>query len=113
MDNTPDDLRILATSGQKGGVGLYQIVSINAGSRQGIQPGNVFSAYRAGLKTKDRTAYRYGSFAKDAEVQLPAVYDGLVMVFRTFDEISYGMVMKGDRVVLEFDTLRHPDKTEM
>jgi len=113
MDSTPEGLRILGTSGQKGGVGLYQIVSISGGSRQGIQPGHVFSAYRSGLKTKDRTGYRWGSFAKDAEVQLPAVFDGLVMVFRTFDDISYGMVMKGERVVQEFDILRHPDETEM
>jgi len=113
MDETPDGLRVLATSGQKGGVGLYQIVSINGGSRQGIQPGHVFSAYRAGQKTTDIVGYRHGSFAKDAQVQLPAEYDGLVMVFRTFDDISYGMVMKGNRVVMEFDTLRHPDRSEM
>ena len=34
----------------------------------------------------------------------------IVMVFRTFDDISYGMVMGGSRVVLEFDMLRHPDE---
>jgi hypothetical protein len=113
MDETPDGLRVLATSGQKAGVGLYQIVSINGGSRQGIQPGHVFSAYRSGMKAEDRIGYRHGSFAKDAQVQLPPVYDGLVMVFRTFDDISYGMVMKGERVVVEFDMLRHPDRTEM
>jgi hypothetical protein len=32
------------------------------------------------------------------------------MVFRTFDDISYGMVMSGSRVVIEFDVLRHPDE---
>ena len=34
----------------------------------------------------------------------------LVMVFRTFGEISYGMVMGGDRPVAAFDSLRHPDE---
>ena len=79
----------------------------------GIQPGHVFSAYRSGAVVRDKTGFRHGSFAKDAEVELPAQFDGLIMVFRTFEDISYGMVMKGKRVVLEFDTLRHPDQTEM
>ena len=110
MDNIPDGLRVLATSGQKAGVGLYQIVSINGGSNQGLQPGHVFSAFSKGDRVEDRTGYRRGSFAKDAEVRLPDVYDGLVMVFRTFGDISYGLVMSGTRVVEEFDSLRHPDE---
>ena len=89
---------------------MYQIVSISGGARDGIQPGHVFSAFDEGQFVTDRTGYRYGSFAKDAEVQLPDVYDGLVMVFRTFDDISYGLVMSGSRVVEEFDILKHPDE---
>ena len=110
MDRVPEGLRVLATSGQKAGVGLYQIVAINAGSRQGLETGHVFSAFRQGLDVEDRTGYRWGSFSKEAEVRLPDVYDGLVMVFRTFDDISYGMVVSGKRVVLAYDTLRHPDE---
>jgi len=109
MDTVPDGLRVLATSGQRSGVGLYQIVSINGGARQGIEPGHVFSAFGKGAKVTDRTGYRYGSFSKDAEVRLPDVYDGLVMVFRTFDDISYGLVVSAGRVVEEYDMLRHPD----
>ena len=60
--------------------------------------------------TKDRTGFRYGSFSKEAAPRLPETYDGLVMVFRTFEDISYGMVMGGGkRVVVEYDMLRHPD----
>jgi hypothetical protein len=110
MDSVPEGLRVLATSGQKAGVGLYQIVSISGGSRMGIKPGHVFSAFDEGAVVTDRTGYRYGSFARDAEVQLPDVYDGLVMVFRTFEDISYGLVMSGSRVVEEFDVLKHPDE---
>ena len=110
MDSIPDGLRVLATSGQKSGVGLYQIVAINGGTRQGLQNGHVFSAFRQGLDVKDRTGYRWGSFAKASDVRLPDVYDGLVMVFRTFDDISYGMVLSGKRVVEAYDQLRHPDE---
>ena len=110
METVPDGLRVLATSGQKGGVGLYQIVSINGGHNQGVETGHVFSAFRKGDEVDDRTGYRYGSFSKDSEVRLPDGYDGRVMVFRTFDEVSYGMVMSGSRVVMELVSLRHPDE---
>ena len=110
MDNIPSDLRVLATSGQRSGVGLYQIVSLNAGTNQGVEAGNVFSAFRLGQIIKDRTGFRYGSFSEEAAPRLPETYDGLVMVFRTFEDISYGMVMGGGkRVVVEYDMLRHPD----
>jgi hypothetical protein len=110
MDEVPDGLRILATSGQRSGVGLYQIVSINGGANQGIQPGNVFAAFRTGQIVRDRTGYREGSFSTEAKVRLPETFDGLIMVFRTFNDISYAMVMSGSRVVMEFDVLRHPDE---
>ncbi len=109
MDTVPDGLRILATSGQKSGVGIYQIVSINGGANDGIESGHVFAAFRKGDVIQDDVGYRAGSFSKDAEVRLPEQYDGIVMVFRTFDDISYGMAMSGSRVVKEFDVLRHPD----
>jgi hypothetical protein len=110
MDSVPDGLRVLGTSGQRSGVGIHQIVSINGGSNQGLKPGHVFSAFGRGDMVVDRTGYRWGSFAKDADARLPDVFDGIVMVFRTFDEISYGMVMSGARVVEDFDMLRHPDE---
>jgi hypothetical protein len=110
MDDIPPGLRVLATSGSKSGVGLYQIVAINGGWNQGLKPGHVFSAFSKGKKVADETGYRHGSFAKDAEVRLPDVYDGLVMVFRTFGDISYGLVMSGSRSVEEYDSLRHPDE---
>ena len=59
---------------------------------------------------QDDIGYRHGSFSKEADIRLPDVYDGLVMVFRSFDDISYGMVMKADRLVDEYDILRHPDQ---
>ena len=109
MDNVPSGLRILATSGSRSGVGLYMIVSINAGTNQGVEAGHVFSAFRQGDEITDRVGFRWGSFSEEAYVRLPDVFDGLVMIFRTFGDISYGMVMSSDRGVVEYDILRHPD----
>ncbi len=108
LEPTPDDMVVLATTGATYGVGHYQIVAISGGTRQGVRPGHVFSAYDPGDKVVDRTGYRWGSFAKESKVQLPSLYNGLVMVFRTFSDVSYAIVMDGPRLVKEFDELRHP-----
>ena len=108
MDSVPENLRILATKDALYGVGHYQIVALNGGSRQGVESGHVFSVFRPGPEVKDRTGYRYGSFAEEAELRLPPTYSALVMVFRTFDDVSYAMVMAGDNVVREFDYVRDP-----
>jgi hypothetical protein len=108
MDSMPDDMVVLATTGATYGVGHYQIVAISGGSRQGVHPGHVFSVYGPGDVVEDRTGYRYGSFDKESKVQLPSLYNGLVMVFRSFGDVSYAIVMDGPRLVKEFDELQHP-----
>jgi hypothetical protein len=44
-----------------------------------------------------------------AEVQLPEEYVAHVMVFRTFDRVSYGLVMDGVRPVALYDVARAAD----
>jgi hypothetical protein len=73
-----------------------------------VHPGHVFSVYGPGDVVEDRTGYRYGSFDKESKVQLPSLYNGLVMVFRSFGDVSYAIVMDGPRLVKEFDELQHP-----
>ncbi|MDX1556303.1 MAG: hypothetical protein R3212_09775, partial [Xanthomonadales bacterium] len=108
LEPMPNDMVVLATTGASYGVGHYQIVAISGGTRQGVRPGHVFSAYGPGEVVDDRTGYRWGSFAKESEVRLPSLYNGLVMVFRTFSDVSYAIVMDGPRLVKEFDELHHP-----
>lgn len=110
MDIVPPDFRILATKDALYGVGHNQIVSINGGSLQGVESGHVFSVFRPGAEAKDRVGYRWGSFAEASDVRLPDEYRALVMVFRTFDNISYALVMMGDDVIRQYDVLRHPSE---
>ncbi|MGH8035310.1 MAG: LysM peptidoglycan-binding domain-containing protein [Lysobacterales bacterium] len=110
MQTVPADFRVLATKDSLYGVSDYQIVSIAGGSRQGVESGHVFSVFRPGEEVKDAVGYRYGSFAKESNVQLPEEFHALIMVFRTFDDISYAMVLSSDNTVRAFDHLRHPDE---
>jgi hypothetical protein len=40
---------------------------------------------------------------------MPDEFVGHVMVFRTFDKVSYGLIMDGIKPVRVGDLLKHPD----
>ncbi|MBT8062640.1 MAG: LysM peptidoglycan-binding domain-containing protein [Xanthomonadales bacterium] len=116
MAGMPDNLKVLAIQGAGYGVGHYQIVAISGGSRQGVEAGHVFSAFRPGVRIRDEIKYPAGSTADIGtwdgdKVTLPDEYDAHIMVFRVFDEVSYAMVMDGARPVRELDILKHADET--
>ena len=50
-----------------------------------------------------------GLHPHDASVQLPEEYIGHVMVFRTFEHVSYGLIMDGIKPVHIGDKLYEPD----
>jgi hypothetical protein len=110
MNSVPEGLRILSTKDALYGVGHYQIVALNGGKSQGLESGHVFSVFRPGREVEDRVGYRWGSFDENADVTLPDQYHATVMVFRTFDNVSYAMVLGGDNLVRTWDILKHPDE---
>lgn len=110
----PDNLRVLAFTDAIDAVGPLQVVALSRGTHDGIENGQVFSLYHPGKTIVDKTRYPEGSakaffHPKDKQVQLPEEYIGHVMVFRTFERISYGLVMDGIRPVHLLDRLHGPD----
>ena len=45
------------------------------------------------------------------DLVLPDEYAGHVMVFRTFDKVSYGLIMEGTKPSRVGYRLKHPDAT--
>jgi len=77
-----------------------QVVSINKGSRDGVEPGFVMAILSEGERVIDRTD------PERVRIKLPDERNGLLMVFRTFDRVSYGLILNirtgvkiGDRLV--------------
>jgi LysM domain len=77
-----------------------QVVVINRGKVDGIENGYVMAILKDGATILDRT-----TDAKDT-IKLPDERNGLLMVFRTFDRLSYALVLQitdgvrvGDRLV--------------
>jgi hypothetical protein len=103
------DGRIVSVTDGVSIVGAYQIVTLNRGTSHGLEPGHVLSVFQAGREEKDRFANRgffAGYFAE--KVQLPDEYAGLLMVFRSFENISYGLIVKAESEIHVLDVVRNP-----
>ncbi|MCZ6855579.1 MAG: LysM peptidoglycan-binding domain-containing protein [Gammaproteobacteria bacterium] len=81
-------------------VGTYDVVVLNLGEREGLQVGNVLAIYKRGAMARDRIA--------NETIRLPSERAGLLMVFRTFEKLSYGLVLAAERPLSINDEVRNP-----
>jgi hypothetical protein len=84
-------------------IARFQVGVINLGERDGIEQGHVLATYQSGRVVQDQFASQRGE-----PVTLPDERIGLMMVFRTFEKVSYALVMESTRPIQEGDALRHP-----
>ncbi|MGH8454004.1 MAG: LysM peptidoglycan-binding domain-containing protein [Nevskiales bacterium] len=96
---------IIAVTGGVSQISKYQIVTLNKGARDGAKVGQVFSIYQAGRQVRDP----YGN--ANATVILPEEKAGLLMVFKTYERVSYALVMKSTRSIHLLDKFRTPENT--
>jgi hypothetical protein len=113
-ERVPDGLTVMALSGEALAFsGPDQVVALSRGSDDGVEVGQVYSVFEPGRAVRDDTRYPAGSFKrlvnpKDSMVELPGEFAGHVMVFRTFDKVSYALIMDGIRPVRIGHELRAP-----
>ena len=84
-------------------IGQYNIVVIDRGARDGLEPGTVLRVDQLGETVRDVVT----PDSRDT-VKLPDEQAGLLMVFRTFDKLSFGIVMHATRVMHVNDKVRNP-----
>ena len=103
--------RIIAVSDGVSIIGQYEVVAINRGAVDGLAPGNVLAVYQAGDLIADtatkgflNTMTRLGS----SKVRLPDERTGTFMVFKTFDHLSYGLIMEATNVIRVLDRVENP-----
>ena len=105
--------RILAVADGFTTGGPRDIVAISVGARDGVDNGTVFSSWQVGNSVVDRVENGWGrsedTFGKADKVRLPDEFSGHLMVFRTFDKVSYAMVMDTIKPVQVGQELKHPD----
>src|SRR6478672_3727193 len=93
--------------------GPRDVIAISGGAREGIDNGTVFSIWRRGSSTVDTVK---GGLDKDetltlfeSKVRLPDEFAGHAMVFRTFNNVSYALVMSSIKPTMVGYELKHPD----
>ena len=87
----------------EGGVrigGALDVVSINRGDRESLKAGDTLAIYKAGEWIKDPVAKN--------QVRLPDERIGLLMVFYSYEKMSFGLVMEADRQLDVGDLVRNP-----
>ncbi len=97
----PVDARIVSVYGSAVvNAAQNQVVVINRGTRDGIESGHVLAILKDGARLIDKTD------EARTPLKLPDERNGLLMVFRTFDKLSYALVLEitdgvkvGDRLV--------------
>lgn len=111
----PEGASIIGVRGGDNAVAHYQIVALDLGIDDGVEPGHTFSVFHRNRVVEDEfvdglRGRPAPDGVSDRDVLLPPQYIGQVMVFRAFDRVSYALVMSGKRGVRTGDLIDHPDR---
>ena len=89
--------------------GPLQIIILNKGAQDGVELGNVLALYRSVTVTHDKSVGPfYMGKPRPADVTLPEERYGLVFVFRTFQHVSFALVVQSSEPVTPRDVARTP-----
>ena len=101
---TQVDARIVSIYGSAvANAAQNQVVAINRGTRDGMESGHVLAILKDGDRLIDKTD------ATLPQIKLPDERNGLLMVFRTFERVSYALVLDITSGVKVGDHLVNPN----
>ena len=105
LPHKPDaviDGRVISVYGRVGSAGRGSIISLNRGTRDGLEVGHVLALER------NRTVVQRDENDRKINVPIPAERAGLVFIFRTFDRISYALIVQSEGTIEVNDFVRTP-----
>jgi LysM repeat protein len=94
--------RIITIYGEAISAGQNQIVTINRGTKEGIERGHVLALWRDGARVPDTTD------AAKPLMKLPDERIGTLFVFRVFDRVSYALIIQSEDPVRPGDRFSQP-----
>ena len=98
------DGRIIHVLGGTRQIGQYNIVVLNRGEKHGLDAGDVLTVWQAGLIIRDR----FSGGDRSPNVRLPDEAAGTLMIFKTYDRISYALIMEAQSEIHLLDKVRNP-----
>ncbi|MCU7946552.1 MAG: LysM peptidoglycan-binding domain-containing protein [Candidatus Thiodiazotropha sp. (ex Cardiolucina cf. quadrata)] len=84
-------------------IGQYNVVVLNKGANVGLEPGHVLQILQGGYEVRDIIKGR------GEKVTLPLEKAGHLMVFRTFEKVSFALVMDAIKPLHVLDWVRPPE----
>ncbi|GIU34947.1 peptidoglycan-binding protein LysM [Shewanella schlegeliana] len=103
-------------------MGKLDVVYLDRGATDGLEPGHVFSIFKDGkvvvidgdgipVQPHERNRYEkmLANISSDSAVKMPDLYRGKLMVFKVFDKTSMGIILVNERPVRVADKLAIPD----
>jgi hypothetical protein len=115
--------QIISVYGGVQQIGQYDVVVINRGEREKMEVGHVLSIYKTGSTIVDKVATErrrddnsVSTWTKltDAvtnnkqKIKLPDELAGRLMIFRTFEKVSLGLVLKAEKTIHLYDQVKMP-----
>lgn len=91
---------IMTVLGGVTNVGRNDVVAINRGTINGLAVGDILAIYKSGKVVRDKV--------NRERVQLPPEKAGLLMVFRSFEKMSYGLVLETEEALRVGDNVQNP-----
>ena len=82
-------------------VGALSVVAISVGEREGVEPGDVFRIKTQAMKKEDPVT--------GDDYYLPEEKSGLLLVFRTFEKVSYALITNSNRPIRALDVVVSPE----
>ncbi|MGE4240269.1 LysM peptidoglycan-binding domain-containing protein [Ramlibacter sp.] len=83
--------------------GQNQVVVVNKGTADGLESGHVLAIMKAGQRIEDKT-----QGGERAAMRLPDERNGLLMVFRPFERLSYALILEITDAVKVGDRIANP-----
>lgn len=94
--------RIISVLNGVSQIGQYNVVVLNKGAQDGLEAGHVLEILQGGNEIRDIVAGR------GEKVTLPLEQAGHLMVFRTFERVSFALVMHATKPLHILDWVRTP-----
>lgn len=81
-------------------VSQYDVVVLDRGERDGMGIGDVLAIFSKGEIVKDRLT--------NERIKIPDHRRGILMVFRTFEKVSYGLILRASAPLAVGDSVKNP-----
>ena len=101
--STDLDGRIISVIDGVTQIGQFNVVAIDLGTREGVEVGHVLRIFQDGAYIKDTVSGKHND-----TVKLPDEDAGLLMVFRSFEKVSFALVMTATSAIHINDHVRTP-----